>query len=230
MGFFAQRLAQVKAQKQVTSDVLTTNEQLIMQWIDHRRELSAIQSMTERIARKATFLSIYDGFIDGVLSRTDGGVLAEKDAQMFAELLIWHIDCNQLVRAHEMTEYAIATSLAAPDRYNRQLPVIVADEVGDGALRPDADTTSEILVKFQEVLADSDMPDQSRAKLHKAAGYALIRETQLESALDELQTALGFDEKCGVKKDIERLTRDIKNASKNEGEKDTSEGNNKANA
>jgi len=58
-----------------------------------------------------------------------------------------------------------------------------------------------------------DMPDEVRAKLHKAIGYAL-NETDKPAALEHLIRALNLHEKVGVKKDIEVLEREIKNATK----------------
>ena len=56
-----------------------------------------------------------------------------------------------------------------------------------------------------------DMPDQSRARLHKSIGWVLT-ESSPASALNHLKRALQLDEKCGVKKDIERLESAIKKA------------------
>ena len=69
---------------------------------------------------------------------------------------------------------------------------------------------------------DQDMPDEVRAKLHKALGYVHSsridstpedrRQSQRETALVHLRRALELHDKVGVKKDIERLEREIKNA------------------
>ena len=62
------------------------------------------------------------------------------------------------------------------------------------------------------MIGDLDMPDQSRARLHKSLGWVL-RESQPVAALNHLQQAMQLDERCGVKKDIEQLERKIRNAS-----------------
>ena len=59
------------------------------------------------------------------------------------------------------------------------------------------------------------MPDVVRAKLYKAHGNALSRADILGEAVQAYRHALALDDKCGVKKDIERLERTIKNANKN---------------
>ena len=206
-------LAEARAKQQASTDQLTTNERLVMQWIEHRRELGTIQSRQAKIERKATFLPTYQGFLDGALSAT--ATLAEKDAQMFVEVLVWHIDCGLFEQALPLAKYAVERKLAPPDRYQRQLPVIIADEVADTALHPDANTDHLVLAEYLDVLDGSDMPDVVRAKLYKAHGNALSRADILGEAVQAYRHALALDDKCGVKKDIERLERTIKNANKN---------------
>ena len=77
------------------------------------------------------------------------------------------------------------------------------------------------------------MPDQVRAKLHKAMGLHLVRtataaddnpetvpagaaKAARAAALDHLRRALALNDKCGVKKDIERLERELKKATEAE--------------
>ena len=62
------------------------------------------------------------------------------------------------------------------------------------------------LTKVRELVANEDMPDEVRAKLHKSIGLAL-EPTSAEDALAALREAYRLHDKCGVKKDIERLER-----------------------
>jgi len=64
----------------------------------------------------------------------------------------------------------------------------------------------------ERLTGDADMHDQIRAKLAKAAGYALRAAGRYEDALAKLKRALELDERIGVKKDIEQLEREIKKA------------------
>ncbi len=80
------------------------------------------------------------------------------------------------------------------------------------------------LREVAELVAAEDMPDEVRAKLHKALGYgvyALAESVQPDradalrrDALAQLRRALELHDKSGVKKDIERIERDIKNTAK----------------
>ena len=66
------------------------------------------------------------------------------------------------------------------------------------------------LVAVEQLTRDADMHDQIRAKLHKALGYASRTTGQLEDAQINLERALGLNDRIGVKKDLERLERELK--------------------
>jgi len=56
------------------------------------------------------------------------------------------------------------------------------------------------------------MPDQSRARLHKALGYALRDNDQAVAALNHLKRALQLDNNSGVKTDIKQLESRLRKA------------------
>ncbi len=58
--------------------------------------------------------------------------------------------------------------------------------------------------------AAADMPDEVRAKLHKITGLVLRDNKQPADALAHLKRAMQLDCQAGVKKDIERLERELK--------------------
>jgi hypothetical protein len=53
------------------------------------------------------------------------------------------------------------------------------------------------------------MPDEVRARLYKVTGLALRDAGQLTEAMTHLQRASQLDRNAGVRKDIERLTREL---------------------
>lgn len=82
-----------------------------------------------------------------------------------------------------------------------------------------------LLQHVEALTRERDVPDQARAKLHKAIGYALIGRTAASEvdykdlpadlaaqALSHLHRAFELFEGVGVKKDIERLERRVKDA------------------
>jgi len=123
-----------------------------------------------------------------------------------------------------------------PDQYSRDIPTMLLDEFAGaylngnfgGPLADDPHQAVQILGAVGELTHDSDVPDQARAKLHKALGYALLAvandgaDDKLDftpaklpvaaAANTNLHRALELFEGVGVKKDIERLERRLKKA------------------
>ena len=58
---------------------------------------------------------------------------------------------------------------------------------------------ADLLLQTLDLTTDLDMPDQSRARLHKAIG-AVLTESNPASALNHLTHALQLDPRCGVKR------------------------------
>ncbi|SOD27675.1 Phage small terminase subunit [Variovorax sp. YR752] len=190
---------------------------MLAQLAEHRRALKDIQSVERKIEAKRAFLPIYDAWIDGALS---GGTGAQD--QVLTTVLVWHIDAGTYHRAIEIAQYAVAHNLAPPDQYDRNLATILIDEFATAALtgKMGRDDARQLLPLVLFGTKDLDAPDQARAKLHKAFGYAVIGKAgsadvdydkvptdDARLALEHLQRALSLFEQVGVKKDIERLER-----------------------
>ncbi|WP_418131518.1 phage terminase small subunit [Variovorax sp. 278MFTsu5.1] len=190
---------------------------MLAQLAEHRRALKDIQSVERKIEAKRAFLPVYDAWIDGVLASNGGA-----QDQVVTTVLVWHIDAGNYQRAIEIAEYAVTHKLAPPDQYDRNLATILIDEFATAALtgKMDRATARDLLPIVLHGTRDLDAPDQARAKLHKAFGYAVIGRAgsadvdydkvsadDARLALDHLQRALALFEQVGVKKDIERLER-----------------------
>lgn len=176
-----------------------------------RRTLKGIQSLQGKIAKKRELVPEFESYIAGVL---DAGNGAQDDVLM--TLLVWRIDIGDLPGALAIAEYAMRHGLQTPDRYERGTPALVAEETAEQALRmldddvPDAAMLAGVLQRTAELIDGHDMHDEIRAKLHKALGYAHRAAGELSPALDQLQQALALNARAGVKKDIERLERELK--------------------
>lgn len=195
---------------------LTQYELHLAQLAEHRRRLHQIKSVERKIAFKQQVLPEYGPYIAGVLEGDSG---APDD--VLTTVMVWCIDAGDIDGAIEIADYVLRHKLALPDQYKRDAACVIAEEIAEHALRAltagNADTAA-LAVQLDRVsllTADRDMPDEVRAKLHKALGYAL-RDSEPVAALAELQRAMQLHEKCGVKKDIERLERDIKNTTSRE--------------
>jgi len=170
--------------------------------------LKQVQGLERKAEVKREILPDYAPYIEGVLA-SDAGVQDE----VLTTLMVWSIDAVENETALKIAEYAIKHKLLLPDRYERTLGTLIAEEFADMGLKAfnaqqpiDTDT----LLTVGDLVKDEDMPDEVRAKLHKAIGYGL-RETSPESALIHLRRALELHDKAGVKKDIEHLERQLRN-------------------
>jgi hypothetical protein len=193
---------------QQTSDLYTLMQAAL--W-EARRTLKGIQSVQAKIAKKKELLPEFDAYIDGVLEGKKG-----TQDEVLMNCMIWHFDTGNFQRGMDIASYALAHGLTTPDQYQRDTAAIVAEEMAEATLRLASDeevgTLLEHLTRAVEMTASADIHDQIRAKLFKARGYAFRANNQLPAALADLQAALQLNDKVGVKKDIEKLERDIKNA------------------
>lgn len=178
-----------------------------------RRRLKAVQSVEHKIALKRELLPDYVPWVDGVL-RAGRGV--QDDVLM--TVMVWRMDTGDWGGALDIAGYALDHQLVMPDQYQRTTATVIAEEIADQALRlisVDAfdgiDATS--LQYAESLVREQDMPDEVRAKLHKAIGLVLRREPTADhkqASLAHLRRALELDQRVGVKKDIERLMREIR--------------------
>lgn len=219
----AERTAGAAAPQGVTTG--TAYEMMLYKLADDRRRLKSIQSVERKIEIKATLLPDYAQWIDGVLA---GGKGAQDD--VFATLLVWHIDTGEYERALVMAAYALEHKFTLPDGYSRDIATLMLDEFAEGYLHgklaSDPQHAAQVLGTVEHLTAASDAPDQARAKLHKAIGLAMIAVldqaddtniapalvAQAETAMGQLKRARALSESCGVKKDMERLERRLKRA------------------
>jgi hypothetical protein len=198
-----------KAAPDAPMENATGYELMLAKLAQDKRRLKELQSVERKIEVKRTLLPDYAPWVEGVLSAGRG---AQDDVLM--TVLVWRIDVGDFAGALAIARYALHFGLQLPDQYQRTLPCLLAEEVADTALKAtDAGLPVDLdsLDQVAQLTADEDMPDEVRAKLYKAGGYAM-RDTDKPTALRLLQRALQLHDKVGVKKDIEHLEREIRNA------------------
>ena len=157
----------------------------------------------------AQLIPDYTAYVSGVLEADAGGA-----DEVVTTLLLWCIDAGDYENALSIADYCLRHKLPTPDAHQRTMGTVIAEEFADNSLKGVEAITLAMLTAVNELTKESDMPDQVRAKLHKAIGYQL-RETDKPAALVELQRALELNTAAGVKKDIEKLEREIKAAASN---------------
>lgn len=201
--------AAAEAAERIDPSLATGYELMLAQLAEHRRQLKQVQSIERKIEVKRKLLPEYAPYIAGALEADRGG-----QDDVIVTLLVWHIDCGDLAGAVPIAAYALRHGLVMPDHYERTLATIVAEEAAELALKQlAAGNTLDIdaLCEVESLTTGRDMPDEVRAKLCKAIGYAL-RDRSPADALLHLKRAFELHDKVGVKKDIERLEREIRKA------------------
>jgi hypothetical protein len=198
----------------------------LYQLLEDRRRLKAIQSIKSKVALKAQLLPNYHAWVDGVLAAGKGG-----QDDVLTTILVWSIDAGDYQRALQMARYAVTHKMTLPDQYSRDIPTMLVDEFSEaylhGKLAEDPALAVKVLAQIGDLTEGNDVPDQARAKLYKALGYALLvladgdddkRDLagqpliHAQSAHSHLQHALELFQGVGVKKDIEILERRLKKA------------------
>lgn len=197
-------------------------ELMLAQLAEHKRTLKTIQSTERKIEAKRKMLPDFDDYVSGALEGGQGG-----HDMVLTTVLVWHLDAGNWARGLEIAAYALAQGLVLPDQYNRTLPTLLIDETATAAAKGQlvGDEALRVLAEVDQLTAAHDAPDQARAKLYKAIGYALIGktptnepdfttldETKARLAMEKLQRAHELFAQVGVKKDMERLERRIKAA------------------
>lgn len=195
-------------------------ELLLAQLYEHRQQLKAIQSIERKIEAKRQFLPLYAPWVSGVLESGNGA----QDL-VFTTVWVWALDVMNYTMALPMARYILSHGLTLPDHYQRDAATTLIDEVADATLKGKVEfKDADFALKWvAELTADHDVADQVRAKLHKAMAYAIVNRTTVsevdykdlpldkaQAALPHLHRALELFSGVGVKKDIERLERRVK--------------------
>ncbi|WP_175805390.1 terminase endonuclease subunit [Burkholderia ambifaria] len=171
-----------------------------------RRALKGVQSVTRKIEQKRKLLPEYADYVAGVLA---GGRGAQDD--VLVTIMVWRIDAGDYDGALAIATYALKHGLVMPDQFDRSLASVVAEQFADAALQSfmaDGSFNAASLETIAELTEQGDMHDQIRAKLYRALGYA-VQEDEPVRALEYLRRALKYNERVGVKKDIDRLTKQV---------------------
>ena len=199
--------------------------QLVRLGVDLRR-LKELQSIEKKIDLKRELLPEYAAWVDGVLAADAG---AADD--IVGYVMTWRIDTGDFAGALPLAAYMVRHQLALPARFDRTAPTLIAEEIAEAALKRfgQGETfDSHVLDQVAELVADSDIYDQVRAKLEKAQGLAAeyaagaiapdadgpagAKRRAQERALTHFRRALELDGNAGVKKRIEQLVREARRA------------------
>lgn len=204
--------------------------QLLASLHNDLRALHDIQSVDGKIERKRAMITAYQPWVVGALAAgtaTDAGPGTAVQDEIVATMLVWALDLLDWANAVAIAEHMLRHGVTLPERYKRDVATFLVDRVADTAKATPEAVSLDLAREVLALTADRDMPDQARAKLHRAIGLRLMddaanfdpsAETALaggkaalvDAALAALTEALRLDQNVGVKKQIEQLTRDAK--------------------
>lgn len=225
----ARILAKQEAERAAAADPFggtaqgTQHELMLAQLHAHMRQLKDIQSTEKKVEAKRKLLPEYMDYLDGVLE-ADAGV----QDPVVTTVLVWMLDVGDWQPALDVAAYCVRHGLQLPDRFNRNLPTLLLDEISEAAIKGQLSGVNAlaVLAKVDELTQGLDTHDQARAKLHKAIGWAAMGKTatqdlgadqikqlgldQVHIALQHLRRAIELHAQIGVKKDVERLERRLK--------------------
>lgn len=192
-----------------------SEQQRALKWLHTQRALlSGIQSRQEREAHKARVMPEIEPYLQGALAADAG-----QPDPVLTYCTVWALDAGLWRLALDLGRYAVRHGLPMPDEFQRNAPTLLADLMADAALigRIPAADAPALLEQTLNIIEGANMPDQARAKTHKAIAYGLAGKTTLagqpgdwaslsaatlELALHHLIAAEKLDPNCGVKKDI----------------------------
>lgn len=193
------------------------SSQLNALFLEVSRKLSSIQSEEAKAVFKREQLPHFEGYIDGVLEADTG-----TQDDLFATLMIWHIDAGFYSYALSMAAYMLKHQLKMPAPWTRSVAAVVADNMATQAAKMGGEAPA-ILLKTIEVVTGYDMPDQAMANLLKARAFATIQRTSsgvfdasdlsldaIKQALQELERATALMPKVGAVIEVRALQKLIK--------------------
>lgn len=178
----------------------TLAERMQAQLAMHAAALKSLKSRTAKIEAKRDYLPDYAAYVEGVIA-ADGGA----QDPVITTIMLWRLDVGDWPGALEIAAYAIDHALAMPESFSRDVPTTLVEEIADFALAlaaPSADMADPLQTAL-ELTGEADMPDEVRAKAHKALGL-IFEGTDPERAVVHLETALSLDAKSGVKTALSR--------------------------
>ncbi|GGZ02766.1 phage terminase small subunit [Novosphingobium colocasiae] len=192
---------------------------------DNLRTLADVQSIETRNPMKAQMAKAFVPWVEGALAAGDAGEAAQDE--ILVTQMIWAIDYRDIDLALQIGAHVLKFALTLPEPYKRTPACFLAEDLATIALASAEQVTLEQLLRVATLTADFDMPDQARAKLHKAIARAYDRKAEAFDPADEnapaggkgaylteagthYARAIALWKDVGVKKDIDRIERQLK--------------------
>lgn len=204
------------AQVEEVQVVRTAHEQILHRLRMDQASLHRVQSAVAKAGMKREMLPGYQGWIDGTLQGDSG-----RPDEVITTLMIWAVDCQDYPLALRIGRYVVRHGLAMRDDFKRTAPVMLAEEMCNQVINLATTDTGDLagyiplLDELADVVAGCDMPDEVAAKIYKSRAYARRNSTDpavRAEMLEFFRQATALNPNAGVKREIQSLTRELKNA------------------
>lgn len=200
------------------AETRTAHEQILFRLHMHKSSLSQIQSRQAKAAVKASILPEFQGWIDGTIEGDSG-----RADPVITTLMVWAVDCSDYALALRIGRYVVKHGLSMPDdNYRRPAPTVLTEEICNPILNlattdagVDLSGYIAMLDELADIVADSDMPDEVRAKLCKVRAFCRRDTEDAETkgeALKLFREAMSLNPGAGVKREIASLVSALKKA------------------
>ena len=178
--------------------------------IDLRR-LKMIKATDTKVELKRTqLLPEYADYIAGVLEADVG---QPDDVLLYN--MVWQIDVGDYTKALQIGEYAIRHGLKMPERFQRDVPGLLAEYICNDLLKGDPESVAKataenaaMLQQLYDLVSAFDMHDAIKVKLLKACGLA-VKDTDPAIAVTFFKKVYAMDARSGVATLIKQLDKQL---------------------
>ncbi|CAI1191112.1 TPA: terminase [Serratia marcescens] len=203
------RVSAMEAAQRVDNPLRHANvyEQMLVRLAADRTKLKQIYSVEKKAEHKRAMLPAYAPWVAGVLAEGRG---AQDDILM--TVMQWKLDADDIPGALQIAPYALKYRLKTPNN-KRPAAYLFAEEIAASAERLRKSGSAVSLSDMQTaiaMIANEDMPDVVKAKLHKVTGLILRDKGDHAQALEHLTRAMQLDSNAGVKKEAQKCETALK--------------------
>lgn len=178
--------------------------------IDLRR-LKLIKATEAKVQlKREQLLPEYAAYIAGVLTADAGQA---DDVLLYN--MVWYIDVGNYAKALDIGRYAIRHGLKMPERFQNDVPGLLAEYICNDLLKGDADSVAKataenaaLLQQLYDLVSPFDMHDAIKVKLLKACGLA-VKDTDPSAAVGMLKKVYAMDGRSGVATLIKQLEKQM---------------------
>lgn len=158
--------------------------------------LNQIPSKMERKEVKRLLVPEYDEYIQPILTSGKTG----KNNDVFAWVLVWCVDAGLLDQAMKMLAVALVNELTPPRLFtSRKLPEIVVEDISVMVIEHQTpEMFKDYLLELEAITKETSFPDYIRAKLYRAMGQAVMKQSAPDAA-EWFAQSVEYNPKGGAK-------------------------------